>query len=339
MPAEFDAGFFVRTPAWHGMGTVLDDYPESTDEALRLAGLDWEPITLPVYGKEIGFGPDGQPVEEFLPIPGFKLIARSDTHKCIAIPKASYELFGNRESFEIVEEIVRKAGKAAGMKLNYETAGSLKEGAWIWALVRVDEPYHIPGDPSATYPYVSIQNTHDGSAALRVNATQVRIVCANTWMAANADSDRSGLTYTFRHTKTIRDRVDEAVEALAGVRQETQEYVEMATHLASIKVTPAQAQQWIKAFIPDPADAGALRSDRVAANISEARNAVWRVLKDGVTTEGINTTAYGLLQAGIEYADWLRPHRTKETLFGRQLLRPEPLKAHALRTVRDLVSA
>lgn len=338
MPADFTSGYFVRKPAWHGLGTVLDDYPDSIEEALILAGLDWEPITQPCFAAHPVV--DGDDVRtDYLPIPGFKVVCRSDSGQVLAIPKSSYELFGNRESFEIVEAIVRKAGKAAGMSLKYETAGSLKEGAWIWALVRVDEPYHIPGDPSATYPYVSIQNTHDGSAALRVNATQVRIVCANTWMAANADADRSGLTYTFKHTKSIRDRVDEAVEALAGVRQETQEYVEMATHLATIKVTPADAQRWIKAFIRSPQDEGALVSDRVAANISEARNAVWRVLKDGPTTEGINLTAYGLLQAGIEYADWLRPHKTKETLFGRQLLRPEPLKAHALATVRQLVGA
>ena len=40
MPAEFENGFFVRKPAWHGLGTVLPDYVER-EEAFRLSGQDW----------------------------------------------------------------------------------------------------------------------------------------------------------------------------------------------------------------------------------------------------------------------------------------------------------
>ena len=29
MSAEFENGFFVREPAWHGMGTVIKDAPDS----------------------------------------------------------------------------------------------------------------------------------------------------------------------------------------------------------------------------------------------------------------------------------------------------------------------
>src|SRR6266545_2956616 len=48
MPAMFEQGFFVRVPAWHGLGVVLDDYP-GREEAMRLAGHDWDIIELPSF--------------------------------------------------------------------------------------------------------------------------------------------------------------------------------------------------------------------------------------------------------------------------------------------------
>jgi hypothetical protein len=37
MAHQFETGFFVREPAWHKLGTVLQEYP-GRDEAMRLAG-------------------------------------------------------------------------------------------------------------------------------------------------------------------------------------------------------------------------------------------------------------------------------------------------------------
>ena len=49
MPANVDQMFSVREVPWHREGTVLDDYPQTWDEARILAGLDWEPISEPVF--------------------------------------------------------------------------------------------------------------------------------------------------------------------------------------------------------------------------------------------------------------------------------------------------
>jgi hypothetical protein len=48
MPAYFDTGFSVRQPMWHGLGTVLDDYPTDWPDARRIAGLQWEPELRPM---------------------------------------------------------------------------------------------------------------------------------------------------------------------------------------------------------------------------------------------------------------------------------------------------
>ena len=48
MSAEFESGFFVKTPAWHGLGTVVTSAP-TVAEALHLAGLDWTVDKVPLY--------------------------------------------------------------------------------------------------------------------------------------------------------------------------------------------------------------------------------------------------------------------------------------------------
>jgi hypothetical protein len=41
----------------------------------------------------------------------------------------------------------------------------------------------------------------------------------------------------------------------------------------------------------------------------------------------------------VEYLDHLRTYRGKDTLIGRQILRPEPLKAKAVRIAREVCAA
>ena len=49
----------------------------------------------------------------------------------------------------------------------------------------------------------------------------------------------------------------------------------------------------------------------------------------GPTCDGIRRTAYGLAQAGAEYADHYRWKLNKETYFNRCVIRPEQLKRRA----------
>ena len=41
MAAEVESMFYVRETPWHGLGTKVQEAPDSK-EALRLAGLDWK---------------------------------------------------------------------------------------------------------------------------------------------------------------------------------------------------------------------------------------------------------------------------------------------------------
>jgi phage/plasmid-like protein (TIGR03299 family) len=324
MSANVEKMFSVREMPWHGEGEVLPDYPGSWDEARKIAGLEWDPVTRPVYS----IAPGEQP--GFEQIGGWQAITRSDTGAVLSIAKDSYAVIDNGEMGEIIEAVLEQPN------VKWETAGSLDGGRAVWCLALLDEPIALPGDPSATYPYLAITNRHDGTAACALRTTAVRIVCWNTFNAAEMEGQRHGATFSFTHRAGWRDRLDQARLAVTGARQEMADYADLAAGLLGITVTGAQRERFVLDFIPMPPET--LITDRVARNVEQARAAVRGILASP-TTEGIRGTAYELVQAGAEYADHLRGYRSRGTYLKRTMLAPEPLKARTLSLVREIVTA
>ena len=327
MPANVESMFSVRQMPWHREGVLLQDYPGSWDEARRLAGLDWDPVTTEVYAVTSVNG-DGTPYLE--PIAGWKSIARSDTGAVLSINRDTYTVIDHGQMGEIVEAVL------AQPNVKWETAGVLDGGRSVWCLALLDEPITLPGDDSPTLPYLAITNRHDGTAACALRATAVRIVCANTFRAAELEGERTGTTFSFVHKGGWRHRIDEARRAVTGAQAEMRRYADLARDLLAISVTPAQRELFITQFIPKPPDG--LITDRVAKNVEESRNAL-RLLFDTPTTAPVAHTAYGLVQAAGEYLDHVRTARSWETRLNRTLIRPEPLKHRALQLARDVITA
>jgi phage/plasmid-like protein (TIGR03299 family) len=327
MPANVESMFSVRQMPWHQEGAVLADYPGTWTEARALAGLDWDPITSEVYACT-DISPDGTEVYE--QVEGWKAISRSDTGAVLSINRDSYTVIDHGEVGEIIEAVL------AQPNVKWETAGVLDGGRAVWCLALLDEPITLRGDDSPTLPYLAITNRHDGTAACALRATAVRIVCANTFRAAELEGERTGATFSFIHRSSWKTRIEEARKAVTGARAEMHRYQELARELLGITITPKQRELFITEFIPMP-PAG-LVTDRVARNVDEARQAL-RMIFESTTTEQVAHTAYGLVQAAGEYLDHVRAARSWETRLNRTLIRPEPLKHRALSLIRDVVAA
>jgi phage/plasmid-like protein (TIGR03299 family) len=247
----------------------------------------------------------------------------------LSIRPDSYTVIDHGEMGAIIEAVLDQPN------VRWETAGSLSGGKAVWCLARLDEPMTLPGDTSPTVPYLGITNRHDGKASCAVRATAIRIVCANTFNAAEMEGDRTGTVYSFAHRKNWREHIEAAREAVTGVRKATSEYLELATELTGISITPGQRELFVREFIPAPPDG--LMTDRVARNIEEARSAL-RAIFESETTVGLPDTSYKLIQAAGEYLDHVRRARSWETRLGRTLMRPEPLKTRALTLARDVAT-
>lgn len=375
MTAYFDTGFSVRQPMWHGLGDVLDVNPESWSDAREKAGLTWEPELRTAYQLrpdtafriclrcEVGLG--GQHAEEcengagavvaehciprnavltpsgvFVPLPEHRLVVRNDNEYVLGVRSSDFAAIYHGEEHAqqhdggSMEEIIDMFTGESGVK--FETAGSLREGRSVWALFYLDEPYTVPGDDTEHLPFFALLNHHDGSGACKLINTQVRIVCWNTFQMALTDAASTGREFTFRHVGDVASRMDEAKQALAGLRTERDEYLALAADLMDLRVDDDGLTAFLSEFLPSPRENGEVCTDRVHGNVERARATFRRIYLDSVTTEAVRGTSWGLVQASTEYLDHARAFRSADTYLGRSILRAEPAKARALTVAREV---
>lgn len=263
----------------------------------------------------------------------WRRIARSDTGATLSYQRLSYNLIPNSAFGEIINAVI---GSEPG-KVRLETGGCLDGGRKVWMLARLDEPHQVQArgriDASYSFPYLGMTSDHTGKASCCARLTEVRIVCGNTFGAAEAEGQRTGAVFSFSHRGDWREYLDQAREALQFARAENAGYIEAMSDLLGITVTPAQERLWLAEFLPVPPEGA---TDRVMANIEAAR-AVVRGFLDGPTVEGagVRGTAYGLVQAAGEWADHGRKAVSWESKFNRSMLRSEPLKARAAVLARE----
>lgn len=312
MPAEYVRGFQVRVPAWHGLGITLNEYP-GRDEAMRIAGHDFTIGERPVWDA------DGI-------IENKKSLYREDSGLRLEVVNKSYGVVQNSTAWDVVDAIVQQEN------VKYDTAGILRGGAELWVMALLDEPVTINGDDSLTFPYVSCGWSHDGSGSLEVKRHAQRIVCANTSAAARSEAKNAGRIFSFRHTVNVMARIEAAREVLAGVRAGFADFVELSNELAALTVSEQGVTSFINALRPSSTT---LISDRVRNNEERDRATILGYLNGPTIAPAIRNTAYGLVQAGIEFLDHGRKFRNTETLLNRTVLNGEPLKDKLVALARE----
>lgn len=328
-----DDMFSVRQMPWHGLGQVLSTYP--TREEAKAIAHPWEPITAPVFRQVPGFDEHGMPTVTYEPIEGQQEVVRSDNGGHIGVTNDTLGIVSNEEMYDIAEAVAGLGGD-----VRYETGGSLRGGKQVWLLLRLDEPLVLQGDPNgATLQYFALQNNHDGGGSFRGQAINTRIVCANTSRMADMSAKAHGTEIVFRHTKNVKDRIEEAKQALAMWRVSVEEWKVFNEHLLTMRITDAQREEFIERFVPAPE--AQIVSKRVLTNIENARRDL-RGIFASETSEGVKNTAYGLVQGAVEYSQWFRSTRgqndqdRKENLFRRSFLDRDRLVQSASRLAQDI---
>lgn len=226
MSALVESMFYTgRNVPWHGLGTQVEEAPSSTD-AIRLAGLDWKVQQEKVY------------TENGIRIDGYFANVRDKDGKGLGIVGSRYQIVQNEDAFKFTDALL-------GEGVKYETAGSLKDGKTIWLLAKLPNKYEILGD--AVDPYIVFTNTHDGSGAVRVAMTPVRVVCNNTLNMALKSAKR---TWSARHTGCIENKLDEALETLKFADEYMKATQETFEELYKIKLNEFEVRSIINNIVP-----------------------------------------------------------------------------------------
>lgn len=208
--------FYVGELPWHGLGREIKECPTS-EEAIKFAGLDWDVVPKPIYDANGAI------------IPGYKVNTRSSDGKALGVVTDRYKIVQNREAFAFTDALL-------GEGVKYETAGSLASGKRVWMLARME------GTTLAEEKidlYLVFTNTHDGTGAVRVAISPIRVVCANTLNLALASASRH---WSCAHKGDINGKLEEARFTLANADRYLETLEEEFGELKLKKVTEAQVR-------------------------------------------------------------------------------------------------
>lgn len=218
-----------RVTPWAGMGESITEAPNSA-EAIKLAGLDWEVKQQPSFIMI-----DDKPVKT-----GDIINYRDSDNSILGTVKDRYQVVQNHEAFEFTDALIEN-GDA-----RYETAGSLFGGKVVWMLAKLPSD-SVLGDEMDRFLLFS--NSHDGSRAVTVTTTNIRVWCSNTLNMALANAKRK---WTFVHKGDMDSKLDEARKSLILADSYNEEFKKQAEKLATKKVSVEQARKILDAMFPLP---------------------------------------------------------------------------------------
>lgn len=291
MAANVETMFSVREKPWHGLGTIVAEAPSSS-EALRLAGLDWEVEQQAIFTKS-GV------------VEGFKANVRSTDKKALGVVSDRYKIIQNKDAFAFTDKLL-------GAGVRYETAGSLQGGKKIWLLATLPKEYIIAGERIS--PYLVFSNTHDGSGAVRVAITPIRVVCNNTLNLALNTATRS---FSMVHTGDIGGKVNEAKQTLFMADQYMENLGREFERLRKVKVTDQQVKEYIELLLP--IENGA--SLTTVKNTRKLRADMRARYYDAPDLKDVGNNAYRFINAVSDFATHSNPLRRtanyQENLFMR----------------------
>ena len=293
MPANVETMFYTRKAPWHGLGTRVEEAPGSR-EALIYAGLDWNVVQKPVYA-----GDDAIPVE------GFTANVRETDNRILGIVSDRYKVVQNREAFAFTDALL-------GNGVRYETAGSLQGGRKVWLLARLPQRYIMNGDELA--PYLVFSNSHDGSGAIKVAITPVRVVCQNTLNLALETAKRS---WSACHVGAVGDKLEEAKHTLIYAEEYMRELGREFNRLHRIKVSNEKAEKIVAALLPIDPD----MSEISKKNIRRQQEDILIRYQKAPDLSGMDKDGYRFINAVADFATHAEPIRRtenyQETLFAK----------------------
>lgn len=294
MAANVETMFYVRETPWHGLGTKVLEAP-SSQEALRLSGLDWNVIQEAIYTKENER------------IPSYKANVRDSDRKTLGVVTDRYKVIQNTEAFAFTDALL-------GEGVRYETAGSLQDGKRIWLLAHMPHEYIIGGEHIS--PYLVFTNTHDGSGAVRVAVTPVRVVCSNTLNLALAQAKRS---WSMIHTGNVQGKLEEAKETLLMAREYMDELGKEFENLRKKELSDKKVLDFIEILIPKDENF----TPQQKKNVQRLRDDMKLRYFEAPDLKDVGRNAYRFINAVSDFATHAEPLRKtqnyKENLFSRTI--------------------
>jgi phage/plasmid-like protein (TIGR03299 family) len=227
MPANVETMFYAGATPWHGLGEKLEEAP-TISEAIEASGLNWEVGTKDLVTV------DGQEV------PARATYRKSDD-SILGVVGPRYVPLQNKDAFEWFQPFV-DAGECS-----LHTGGSLSNGQKVWVLAQLnrDPSTVVAGDE--VHKFILLSNSHDGTTAIRVGYTPIRVVCVNTLAFAHNHADSKLLR--IRHTQSAQGKLDNVRDIMDNINAQFEATAEQYRFLASRDFNQRDVQKYVKVLL------------------------------------------------------------------------------------------
>ena len=267
--------------AWHGLGARLSQVA-TAQEAIEAANMGWEVGMREVFIQT----PSGQ----FMEVTDKKAVTRMDNGKVFGVFSNQYTPLQNRDAFTFFDSVVG-AGEAI-----YHTAGTLAGGSRIWILAKLPGDLKL-SDTDVLERYILLANSHDGSLAVTMKPTTVRVVCNNTLSVALGGETNK--LFRAVHTSSVMQRVNQARETLGLQEAYFANVMRGIERLADERMTQAAANEFLGELFGQEENREAI-STRMQNQIDTVGN----LFVKGTGNHGVNR--WDMLNAVTEFVDHKR---------------------------------
>ena len=271
---------FAMTPAWHGLGTVLD-HAMTSAEALEAAQLDWEVEQWPVGVAQMPDQEDCDQEEEsssdvsdsanpyeaaiWHPQSGVFGNVRSDNGTLLGLVSSRYQVVQNIEAFAFLDALIEEES------MEYEAAFSLRGGKMVCLLARMPSMVEIV-DGDAVVRYLLMSLTHDATGSIKFGPCSTRVVCNNTYQVALGEGTVKDLAIP--HVGNINEKLDRARQIIGLANDEFGLLEEQYKQLAQAEFSHDDWRRYLDILCPIPDEADPDYTKRRADNIIDTRTMI-----------------------------------------------------------------
>jgi phage/plasmid-like protein (TIGR03299 family) len=302
MPSNVGEMFYCDEMPWHREGIALQK-PATMEEALKVGGLNWDVGLVDLTTA------DDPPS----PVARRHAIVRLDrpaghAARVLGVAHRDFRPLQNRDGALLFDAIFGK-GQAV-----YHTGGYLGNGEVVWLLAKLNSTLLITKD-DVVEPYALFTNSHDGSIAVTISLTTVRVVCQNTLRLA---LDQRGLGTMFKrsHRGSFREHADAAQGFFAETMQQLSGIGAEFVRLSKVKCRDDDFADILTRLLPLPSrprnaerNPGLVKAwEKRVEQTQAARAEIIRLRTEGQGTNLASSagTFWGALNAITEYVDHYR---------------------------------
>jgi phage/plasmid-like protein (TIGR03299 family) len=231
--------FYYGERPWHTLGEKLY-HPANLSEALRAGGLDWEVDTVPLV-------PAGEPDSA---ISHRVAVVRKDRNpgergRVIGVVHPGFRPLQNRQGAALFDALLGRGERV------YHTGGYLKNGEVIWLMAKLPGEIRVRGE-DVLETYLLFTNSHDGSIAIDIRLTTIRVVCQNTLSMALHAKNTAGKVFRRSHRGSYDLLKEEAKGFFEFTTRQCRETEALFSALAARKCSASDFDTFLNKLMPLP---------------------------------------------------------------------------------------